>query len=239
MKIIKLDEVSSTNNYLKENYQSLDNCQIVTTSFQTKGKGRITRSWESNKSENILLSILVKDLKERSNFETITLFTGCIVHKFLSKYLNNHLIKWPNDILVNKKKICGILVEGISYSNSLKALIIGIGININQISFSEEINNLTTSLKKELNKNFNIDELINELSILLIEELNKYLNNDDTYLTYLRENLFGLNQIIEFEKDHYIYSGKILDIDEDGCLAIEVDNKVIHLRSGEIKIKRN
>ena len=94
-------------------------------------------------------------------------------------------------------------------------------------------------MKKELNKNFNIDELINELSILLIEELNKYLNNDDTYLTYLRENLFGLNQIIEFEKDHYIYSGKILDIDEDGCLAIEVDNKVIHLRSGEIKIKRN
>ena len=237
MVIIKKDIISSTNKFIKENYETLDNYTVVTAKYQTAGKGRMTRNWESSNADNILMSILIKEFKERSDLNLLSLVASMSVHKFLKKYLDNLYIKWPNDILVNNKKICGILLEG-KINNDSKMVVIGIGININQIVFNNEINDITTSLKKELDKDFDIDELINELVRILITDIEVFLNGSDEFIKYIRTYLFGINKLIEYTRNNTLCEGIILDIDETGRLIIKEQDQILHINSGEIKIKR-
>lgn len=237
MVIIKKDIISSTNKFIKENYENLDNYTVVTAKYQTAGKGRMTRNWESSNADNILMSILIKEFKERSDLNLLSLVASMSVHKFLKKYLDNLYIKWPNDILVNNKKICGILLEG-KINNDSKMVVIGIGININQIVFNNEINDITTSLKKELDKDFDIDELINELVHILITDIEVFLNGSDEFIKYIRTYLFGINKLIEYTRNNTLCEGIILDIDETGRLIVKEQDQILHINSGEIKIKR-
>lgn len=237
MVIIKKDIISSTNKFIKENYETLDNYTVVTAKYQTAGKGRMTRNWESSNADNILMSILIKEFKERSDLNLLSLVASMSVHKFLKKYLDNLYIKWPNDILVNNKKICGILLEG-KINNDSKMVVIGIGININQIVFNNEINDITTSLKKELDKDFDIDELINELVHILITDIEVFLNGRYEFIKYIRTYLFGINKLIEYTRNNTLCEGIILDIDETGRLIIKEQDQILHINSGEIKIKR-
>ena len=197
----------------------------------------MTRNWESSNADNILMSILIKEFKERSDLNLLSLVASMSVHKFLKKYLDNLYIKWPNDILVNNKKICGILLEG-KINNDSKMVVIGIGININQIVFNNEINDITTSLKKELDKDFDIDELINELVHILITDIEVFLNGSDEFIKYIRTYLFGINKLIEYTRNNTLCEGIILDIDETGRLIVKEQDQILHINSGEIKIKR-
>ena len=237
MIIIKKDIISSTNDFIKENYQSLDNYTIVTANYQTNGKGRISRTWQSNSGENIIYSILIKDFKNRTDLNLLSLVASTSVHKLLSKYLKNLSIKWPNDILVGNKKICGILLEGKS-NNISSMVVIGIGINVNQILFSPDINDITTSLKKELNQEFDIDLLIEELSTTLINDIESFLNNDNGFINYIRDNLYVKNQTITYIKKDKLCEGIIIDIHDDGRLIVDENKKLLYINSGEIKIKR-
>lgn len=237
MVIIKKDIISSTNEFIKENYETLDNYTVVTAKYQTRGKGRMTRNWESSNADNILMSILIKEFKERSDLNLLSLVASVSVHKFLKKYLDNLYIKWPNDILVKNKKICGILLEG-KINNDSKMVVIGIGININQIVFNNEINDITTSLKSELDKDFDIDELIEELVHILITDIEIFLNGSDEFIKYIRTYLFGINKLIEYTRNNTLCEGIILDIDETGRLIVKEQDQISHINSGEIKIKR-
>ena len=237
MVIIKKDIISSTNEFIKENYETLDNYTVVTAKYQTRGKGRMTRNWESSNADNILMSVLVKEFKERCDINLLSLVASMSVHKFLKKYLDNLYIKWPNDILVDNNKICGILLEG-KINNNTKMVVIGIGININQIVFNDEINTITTSLKKELNKEFNINELIEELVHILINDIEAFLNGSDEFINYVRTNLFGINKLIEYTRNNTLCEGMILDIDTTGRLIIKEQDQILYINSGEIKIKR-
>lgn len=237
MLIIKKDVITSTNEYIKEHYETLDNYTIVTANYQTNGRGRMTRVWHSCAGDNILMSILIKEFNDRTDLNLLSLVTGVAVHKFLSKYLNKLYIKWPNDVLVDNKKICGILLEG-KINNNSKMVVIGIGININQTSFNDDINFLTTSLKKELNINFDIDLLIKELSNILVKEIDEYLNGNTSYIEYLRTNLYGINKLVEFIRNDVLCEGIILDIHTDGRLIVKEKDKILYVNSGEIKIKR-
>ncbi len=237
MLIIKKDVIPSTNEYIKEHYENLDNYTIVAANYQTNGRGRMTRVWHSTAGENILMSILIKEFNDRTDLNLLSLVTGVAVHKFLSKYLNNIYIKWPNDVLVDNKKICGILLEG-KMNNNSKMVVIGIGININQTNFDEEINLLTTSLKKELCINFDIDLLIKELSNILVKEIDEYLNGNTSYIEYIKSNLFGINKLIEFTRNDVLCEGIILGIHTDGRLIVKEKDQILYLNSGEIKIKR-
>lgn len=237
MVIIKKDIISSTNEFIKENYETLDNYTVVTAKYQTRGKGRMTRNWESSNADNILMSLLIKDFKKRCDINLLSLVASMSVHKFLKKYLDNLYIKWPNDILVNNKKICGILLEG-KINNDSKMVVIGIGININQIVFNNEINDITTSLKKELDKDFDIDELIEKLVHILITDIEAFLNGSDEFIKYIKTYLFGINKLIEYTRNNTLCEGIILDIDETGRLIVKEQDQILHINSGEIKIKR-
>lgn len=237
MKIIKKDVILSTNEFIKENYETLENYTVVTAKYQTSGRGRMERVWQAESGSNILMSLLIKEFKERSDLNLLSLVASTSVHKFLKKYLDNLYIKWPNDILVDNKKICGILLEG-KVKNNDKMVVIGIGININQIIFNDEINAITTSLKKELHKEFNIDELVEELVKILINDINEFLNGNYLFIDYIKTNLFGINKLIEYTRNNTLCEGVILDINTDGRLIVKEQDQIIYINSGEIKIKR-
>ena len=124
---IHFEEIDSTNNYLKNSYQLLDNFTFVTADYQSKGKGRNDRVWESSKGLNITFSILIKDSKLLEVSTILSLMTAVELAKLLDRYgIDNVSIKWPNDVYVNCKKIAGILLEG----NVPNYVVVGVGLNL-------------------------------------------------------------------------------------------------------------
>ena len=165
MNIIKLDAIDSTNSYLKKIIleKDISDYTIVTANFQTEGKGQLGYMWESEDSKNLLCSIYKKDLgiKVEDQFVISMLVSLSIIRTLEKLNLPKLYIKWPNDIMSDNKKICGILVENMVKQNSIKESVIGIGLNVNQDTFKNLPN--ATSIKKIKGAVFNIDELLNDL----------------------------------------------------------------------------
>ena len=226
--IIHLDVVDSTNNYLKENYQNIPEYTVVYADTQTKGKGRMGRKWSSS-SKNLEFSILLKPKFE--NISLLSLLFGLAVSNTIDKYIKSE-IKWPNDIIVCDKKICGMLAESI-VSDKIEAYIMGIGININEDIFESELSTKATSLKLLLNKDFDIKEVLDEFIINFDILYKKYLNNDYSFLKEVRRKNYLLN------KEGYIQDKlvKVIDIDDSGNLVvIDSLNTEHHLYSGEFTL---
>ena len=166
MNIIKLDAIDSTNSYLKKIIleKDISDYTIVTANFQTEGKGQLGYMWESEDSKNLLCSIYKKDLgiKVEDQFVISMLVSLSIIRTLEKLNLPKLYIKWPNDIMSDNKKICGILVENMVKQNSIKESVIGIGLNVNQDTFKNLPN--ATSIKKIKGVAFNIDELLNDLA---------------------------------------------------------------------------
>ncbi len=133
--IIYLPELNSTNTYAKENITSLnDKDYLVITDNQTKGRGRHERKWESEKGKDLTFSLIIHPDTEVKFFYNFTIISSLSIYKTLINFIENKeklLIKWPNDLYYENKKICGILSEMVTEEALLKSLIIGIGININ------------------------------------------------------------------------------------------------------------
>lgn len=172
MKVINFDEITSTNDFLKENYKIYNNLTFVKTKFQTKGRGQFERVWKSNKDENLLFSFILKDIYI-NKIETIKNIINYTLLNFLKDYNIEGIFKEPNDILVDYKKILGILIETKTKTNEeYEYVITGIGININQDEFS---NLNATSFKLLNNKVFDIETLFNKLSENLYKNLIKVI----------------------------------------------------------------
>ena len=226
-KILKFDTIDSTNDYLKENYRCLDEYTVATSKIQTKGKGRLGRVW-TTPSGNLAFSILLKPTKK--DISILTLLSGVAILKTLNKY-TKCMIKWPNDILVNDKKVCGILAESI-ISNKIDALVIGIGININQTEFDIDIKDKATSLKLLLGNEYDIYEILNECIINFDILYTEYLNDNYHFLDIVRNNFYLK------DKKGYIDGKEVLikGIDELGNLIVTIDSKEEHIYSGEVSL---
>ena len=128
MSYIELDEVDSTNDYVKRNLNKLPNLSVVRCNYQTNGRGRNGHVWQSKNGDDLLMSILVKDFKKPQDLHKMTQLVACSVAGLLDRYGIKAKIKWPDDL-----KICGILVEAI-YQTDLEGVVVGVGLNVNSIN---------------------------------------------------------------------------------------------------------
>lgn len=139
MKLIKLDAIDSTNEFLKglSNKQELENFTVVTAENQTKGKGQMGAVWASEAGKNLILSVLVKDfLSDIYQIYNLNIIVSLAVIDALECYKIPDLsIKWPNDIMSYNKKIGGILIENSIKSDGSIVSIVGLGLNVNQTNF--------------------------------------------------------------------------------------------------------
>ncbi len=211
---------------------------VIMALHQTKGRGQRGTTWESEKNNNITLSIiffptfLLPQQQFRLN-EVISL--GLL--DFLEKYFHNRVfIKWPNDIYINEKKIAGILIQNSITSTTISSSIVGIGLNVNQKVFSNDIPN-PTSMILEGGQRFDLMQLTHEL-LKKIEM--RYLplrseKNTSTRQEYI-EKLYKLNEVSSFEKKSGTkITGTIKGIDELGRLMIETGNQIEAFAYKEIK----
>ena len=228
---IHFDEIDSTNNYLKNSYPLLDNFTIVSADYQSKGKGRNDRIWESNKGSNLMFSILIKDPKLIEISSLLSLYAAVEVSKLLESYhINNVSIKWPNDVLVNDNKICGILLEG----QLPHYVVIGIGLNVNQKEFPSDLRRPASSMVIELNKDINLEELKETLFHNIVNNFNK-LNKDD-YLSYFNNHNYLLNKRVKVDINNETFIGEVVGIDKNFNLQILSRDILLHIDSGEIEI---
>ena len=159
--IIWLKEIESTNRYAREHISELDNLSVVAAEYQSEGKGQGDHKWHSKPGENMLLSIILKDTDIKPSEQVkISNITAQSVVELLKNHSIQAWIKPPNDIWVDTKKICGILIEHSLRGNHISWSIIGVGLNVNQTLFPDDLPNPTSmQLEKE---GADIKDLISE-----------------------------------------------------------------------------
>ena len=158
MNLIEFEELYSTNAYAKENFDNLKNFDVVSANLQTKGHGQFERAWYSSNENggNCYLTIVLKPDK-LEHIDKLTRFASDMVAKTLKEYKLKPTFKYPNDVLINGKKIAGILAESTFQGSELKGIALGIGINLNlQENDLKFIDQPATSVfletKKQINK---------------------------------------------------------------------------------------
>lgn len=155
-----------------------ENGTLVMADIQTNGIGTHGRIWHTDEKNNIAFSFLVKPQCNIKNLDGITLeIAETIVEIFKTKYQIDIDIKKPNDLIINNKKVGGILTETKLVAQQVKFLAIGIGINTKKEKFTEDIKNIATSIKKEFNINISTQEFISEFCNKFEEKLIKRIGN--------------------------------------------------------------
>lgn len=231
MNIIKLDAIESTNSYLKklavEN--DVENYTAVSAKYQSSGRGQMGEKWHSEMGRNLTFSMLIKFNKfeiEQQFYISMAVSLGLLAA--IRTHITTPLfIKWPNDILAEKDKLAGILIENIVSGNAIKQSIIGIGLNVNQEEFPSTIGNVT-SLKKVAGIFFDTDILLESI-VISIQNFMGYVERrefEQLKKLYLR-SLFKFETPAMFEdKNGTVFLGKIVDVFEDGKLVIALENEM-------------
>jgi BirA family biotin operon repressor/biotin-[acetyl-CoA-carboxylase] ligase len=192
MKLIKLDAIDSTNEFLKglSNNQTVENFIVVTAESQTKGKGQMGSVWVSEPSKNLIMSVLVKDfLWDNSQIFDINIATSVSVIQALELWNIPELsIKWPNDIMSYNKKIGGILIENSLKSNGTITSIVGLGLNVNQTNF--EYLPKASSLATICNTSFDKEKILLKIVETLERNIQFWDQNKDSLWKNFTNSLF-------------------------------------------------
>ena len=228
--VINLETVDSTNNYIRNHLDELDNYSLVTAKHQTRGKGRITRSWYDDRN-SLTSSMVIKDVKGEPKH--LSLIVAYAIFKALKELDLDVLIKWPNDIYLNDKKLCGILIETV-ITDKVDA-IIGFGINTNTKAFPESI--IATSIYLEKGIEINNLELSKRICDLIIDT---YENVDFKKVIELNKNysyLMGKKVRLNYYGDGI--EGVVKDLDESGNIIIDTGIAQIGVFSGELTLLKD
>ncbi|MFA7274923.1 MAG: biotin--[acetyl-CoA-carboxylase] ligase [Crocinitomicaceae bacterium] len=231
---LRLPTVDSTNNYaanlLKE--QLLGHGTVILADEQTNGRGQRGSVWQSEPGKNLQFSLVIfPDQFAIADQRYLNSFVSLSLVEFLKKLGLAAKIKWPNDILVNSKKIAGILIENQLKSDRIHSSIVGVGFNVNQLNF----NNLNaTSLAVEMHRDFLLNEVLDSLlhqmnSTYDLLKSNRFSDLDEAYF----QNLWGYRELKKFQDQHGIFEGTIQGISPEGLLLIDVENEF--QRSYDIK----
>jgi len=239
MKFIYLDEVDSTNLYGKRNLESLDDQTIISAKCQTAGRGRLSRSWLDLGEGNLFVSIVLKPSNIfDEKFANLTQYLSVILCKVLEEYSIKPEIKWPNDVLVNGRKIAGILSETVMQGNNFKGLVLGFGVNIT--AGEDDVKKVTdkavTSLNLELkNRTANSKEFLDKVLNLFFKEYNKFLDSGFELIKhdYLKRACF-LDKEVCVQVFNETKSGIAKSVDDNGALLLENNNEKFVLTIGDI-----
>lgn len=221
--IIRLESVDSTNTYIKNHPElwAKQFCAVIARQ-QTGGRGRHNRVWHATPGKDLTFSMLFIPNGKIEDQAVITIMAGLAVYRALSTYVPSGLnLKWPNDIYVNDKKIGGILCEMVM-ADKRPMVVIGVGININNTEFPNDIISNATSMKSVSNIEYNINVIFQDIMdqiIPLLRDINVPLKEE-----FLREWATASRSIgsnVVYYLDGQKKTGNIVGINNDGSLRIQ------------------
>ncbi len=239
--LIVLDSVDSTNDYLKKlGNEGCENGTVVIAREQTKGKGRLGRTWQTKKDDGIAFSVLLRPNAAPSEVSAITPLAGLAVCKAIREYTKlDCVIKWPNDIIVGRKKLVGILTEMSAEFDAVEYVITGIGINVDHTSFPEEIAFKATSLLLETGRHIDKNEF---LACVLGHIENEFVKNNleltPTALAEYTDLCATVGRSVTFQRGTRRISGMAVGVSEHGELKVMMSDGTISLvNSGEVTVQ--
>lgn len=211
---------------------------LVIAEHQTQGRGRQGRAWESKGSQNLLFSLILRPNLSPSHLSLLTIITSLSVAEAIQEVTTPLpvLIKWPNDILLNQKKCCGVLIET-AHSTAQPQVVVGIGINVNQASFSEGISHKATSLLLETGRHADRLQLLARI-LLRLEHYYKALDEETApiFIDKYTQTLAYLNESINLRQHgtENFRQGIIRGISASGALLFETNQGLETLHAGEV-----
>ena len=237
--VLHFETIDSTNDYAKKIGNELRDGSVIISEEQTKGKGRLGRVWESKAGEGIWMSIILKPNIIPNKAPFITLIAGASIVKALNILGVDAKIKWPNDITINNKKLSGILTELSAEIERVNYIVVGIGMNVKDTDFEEELQDKATSLYKE---NYNVSriDIVKEILCQFEKLYLDYIEKDDKkeVLDISRQYSAIINKEIYVIKNDQKELVDCIGINEEGNLIIKnKDGNLEEIMSGEVSIR--
>ncbi len=236
--VIRLDEVNSTNSFAKSKLIELADRTVVCADKQTSGRGRFERAWVDLGEGNIFMSLVLKPSADfKPVYANLTQYFSVILCEILEEYGLKPQIKWPNDVLIDGKKIAGILSETVMHGNSFKGLVLGAGINLN--AKKDDLKQITdkevTALNIELNKSVDKTVFLDRLLDKFFKKYDEFLQKGFCMIEkdYIKRACFLEKEISVKGFDNTVF-GFAKCVNSAGELVLEKDDKEITLTIGDI-----
>lgn len=235
------DTIDSTNIRAKQlAEEGHPNGTLVVANHQIAGRGRRGRSWESQAGTTISMTLVLKPDINPNNASMITLVSAMAVVRAIQVVTGERAyIKWPNDIVMNGKKVCGILTEMSAQFDYVNHIVVGIGINVHNTAFPEEIEEVASSLFLQTGKHFNRAQLIEETLEAFERYYASYLETEDLsgLVKEYNENLVNVNQNVRVLDPKEPFEGKAMGITARGELIVDTWESRKLVSSGEVSVR--
>ena len=234
--IIYLPETKSTNQDAWKHVENgCENGTLIITDHQQQGKGRRQNTWESTPGKSLTFSFVIYPNNNLDKLALLPLLTGLSIVKGIESSVFIKIgLKWPNDIMLSRKKMGGILIESKIISNKL-SIVVGIGLNINNsiADFPKEIKDIATSLKIYTEENHSCEqilaEILNEFEILYNDNWDAIISNWSKYCIHSQEN-------ISFHTEDGKQKGIFHGLSEDGYAEIIIDGNMQTFSTGMVTL---
>lgn len=247
-KVETFETIDSTNTKAKQLAEKGEaEGTLIISDEQTAGKGRRGRNWCSKKGANVFMTLLIRPKIEPKYLSGITLLAAMSVATAIKEVCETEAkIKWPNDIVLNKKKICGILTEMSSEMNYVNYAVIGIGININDDEIPQEIRQNASSIYLETGRKTNRNELAAKVvekfgdyykKFLETKDLSAFTDEYNSMLISMNKEVKVLYGMAETAKPEDEEKGIARGIDRDGALLVETEDGIKSIVSGEVSVR--
>lgn len=234
---VYFEELDSTNSFLLESKDYSENGTVVMAEYQLKGRGRKDRDWIAAKEQALTFSILLNKNIEAKYLYVINLGASLAVAQALENlYQLKVNLKWPNDVLINRKKIAGILIESTSKGSDIEKIVIGMGININQPNFKGKYSLPPTSVRLELKRAVSREKFLSEILNIFEGILIQISKNKDKVLQNWKSRCVMIGEkvhVIDDEKEEY---GVFDDIDDNGFLILKSKTGSKTIYHGEVSL---
>lgn len=232
-------ELDSTQNYAFKILSEYDGNIVVISESQTNGRGRFKREWLSPKESGLYMSLVLRPDVSNQEMIVFNLFISLAINMTIRETTGlNSGIKWPNDIYINDKKVCGFLTEIISADNIVQTIVCGIGININPSQVTNSLSTATTLIDELGDREFDVNHFVDVLFKNIAFYYDKFLTST---FSSIKED--WLDQAIIFNRELKITTvknqirGKALDITDEGYLVVlDEDHNIHKVISADIEI---
>ena len=225
MKLVRFEEISSTNDYVKEQKKQGENL-IVIAKRQTGGKGTKGRSFSSNEGGVYLTKLVFYKNFPAEKVFLVMARTAVAVCKTLESFALKPVIKWANDVFVNGRKICGILIENSFTGKNISSSIIGVGLNVNNY-LPDELSSIAISMREALGEKQDFDLVEKRL----IENLNEPYEMEE-----YRSRIGYLNKEITLIENGVSVRVIPLSVGDDGALTVSVNGEIRKVFAGEVSL---
>lgn len=235
------EEVDSTNEWAKKlGKEGAAHGTLAVAEYQSAGKGRLGRRWTAPSGSSVMMTILLRPDFEPQYAPMLTVVMGLSVAQAAERMGVETSIKWPNDVVVSRKKICGILTEMSVEEGKIRYVVIGVGINVNLDALPEELTDKATSLYLETGKTYDRNEMVSCVMERFEENYEKFVKSGD--LSLLQEDynrmLANYGQPVRVLDPLVPYEGIARGINQKGELMVEkTDGIVVNVSSGEVSVR--